>query len=167
LHLARIDGTEVRKLATFDGHPFFVRWSRDGRIVRLSVSTEKDVASSLWEVSIDDGHVQRLLPGWDPSWYTCCGNWTADGKYYVFQSRSNIWALREKTGFLQRGSREPVQLTNGPMAAYWPLPSLDGKRVYLRGHPDPHRVRPLRSTVASIRSRVDRCVRMGSRILGG
>jgi hypothetical protein len=29
LHLARSDGTEVRKLATVDGYPFFVRWSPD------------------------------------------------------------------------------------------------------------------------------------------
>jgi Tol biopolymer transport system component len=133
LHLARIDGAEIRKLATFDGHPFFVRWSPDAHTVRLSVSTEKDTASSLWEVSLDGGRVQKMLPGWDPSWYTCCGNWTADGKYFVFQSKSNIWALREKPGFLRRGSREPLQLTAGPVAAYWPLPSLDGKRVFFEG----------------------------------
>ncbi len=138
LHLARSDGTEVRKLATFAGHPFFVRWSPDGRFVRLSVSnagsTTQDTAASLWEVSVDDGRARRLLPGWDPSWYNCCGNWTANGKYYVFQSRSNIWALREKTGFFQRTSPEPVQLTTGPMAMYWPLPSLDGKRLFIAGY---------------------------------
>jgi Tol biopolymer transport system component len=134
LHLARSDGTEVRKLATFEGFPFFVRWSPDGRSVRLSVSIAKDTVSSLWEVSIGDGRVERLLPGWNPSGYTCCGNWTADGKYFVFQSGSNIWALREGTGFLRRASHEPVQLTTGPMTAYWPLPSLDGKRVFIAGY---------------------------------
>jgi serine/threonine protein kinase/Tol biopolymer transport system component len=134
LHLARSDGTEVRKLATFEGFPFFVRWSPDGRSVRLSVSIAKDTVSSLWEVSIGDGRVERLLPGWNPSGYTCCGNWTADGKYFVFQSGSNIWALRERTGFLRRASHEPVQLTTGPMTAYWPLPSLDGKRVFIAGY---------------------------------
>jgi Tol biopolymer transport system component len=75
-----------------------------------------------------------LLPDWDPSWYNCCGNWTADGKYFVFQSRSNIWALREKAGFLRRAARQPFQLTTGPMAAYWPLPSRDGKRVFIAGY---------------------------------
>ena len=52
----------------------------------------------------------------------------------MFQSRSNIWALREKAGLFQRTSREPVQLTAGPMAAYWPLPSLDGKRIFIAGY---------------------------------
>jgi Tol biopolymer transport system component len=134
LHLARSDGTEVRKLAAFAGYPFFVRWSPDGHRLRLSVSGRGDTAASLWEVSVDDGHVTLLLPDWDPSWYNCCGSWTADGKYFVFQSRSNIWALREKAGFLRRAIRQPFQLTTGPMAAYWPLPSLDGKRLFIAGY---------------------------------
>jgi Tol biopolymer transport system component len=134
LHLARSDGTEVRKLAMFAGYPFFVRWSPDGQRLRLSVSGTGDTAASLWEVSVDDGHVTPLLPGWDPSWYNCCGSWTADGKYFVFQSRSNIWALREKAGFLRRAARQPFQLTTGPMAAYWPLPSRDGKRLFIAGY---------------------------------
>jgi Tol biopolymer transport system component len=134
LHLARSDGTEVRKLATFAGYPFFVRWSPDGRRLRLSVSGTGDTAASLWEVSVDDGRVKPLLPDWDPSWYNCCGSWTTDGKYFVFQSRSNIWALGEKAGLLRRAIRQPFQLTTGPMAAYWPLPSRDGKRVFIAGY---------------------------------
>jgi Tol biopolymer transport system component len=134
LHLARSDGTEIRKLATFSGYPFFVRWSPDGHRLRLSVSNAGDTAASLWEVSVDDGHVRPVLPDWDPSWYNCCGSWTADGKYFVFQSKSNVWALRENAGFLRRASRQPFQLTTGPMAAYWPLPSRDGKRLFIAGY---------------------------------
>jgi serine/threonine protein kinase/Tol biopolymer transport system component len=134
LHLARSDGTEVRKLATVTGYPFFVRWSPDGQRLRLSVSSAWDTAASLWEVSVDNGRMSPVLPGWDPSWYNCCGSWTADGKYFVFQSRSNVWALREKAGFLRRAAQQPVQLTTGPMAAYWPLPSRDGKRLFIAGY---------------------------------
>ena len=134
LHLARSDGTEVRKLATLDGFPFFVRWSPDGRKLRVSVSKESDTSATLWEVSIDDDHARPLFPDWSPSWYTCCGTWTADGRYFVFQSRSNIWATREKAGLFERASHEPVQLTTGPLAAYWPLPSLDEKRIFIAGY---------------------------------
>jgi serine/threonine protein kinase/Tol biopolymer transport system component len=134
LHLARSDGTEVRKLATLNGFPFFVRWSPDGRRLRVSVSKDGDTTATLWEVSVDDGHARRLFPDWNPAWYTCCGNWTADGKYYVFQSRANIWATRDNRGFFERIGSEPVQLTRGPMAAYWPLPSADGKRIFFAGY---------------------------------
>jgi eukaryotic-like serine/threonine-protein kinase len=96
LHLARSDGTEVRRLATFDGFPFFVRWSPDGRRLRVSVSKERDTTATLWEVSIGDDRARPLLPDWNPSWYTCCGTWTADGRYFVFQSRSNIWQCGRK-----------------------------------------------------------------------
>jgi len=134
LHLARSDGTELRTLATAAGRPFFVRWSPDGRRLRFSVSNSDDSASSLWEVSLGDGRLRPLLPGWDPRWYTCCGNWTADGRYYVFQSRGNIWARRENASFLRWAGQEPVQLTKGPLAAYWPVPSPDGKRLFISGH---------------------------------
>ncbi len=137
LHLAASDGTELRKLASVAGTPFFVRWSPDGRKLRFSVSGSgtNDTASTLWEVSVDDGRMRPLLPGWDPSWYTCCGAWTPDGRYFVFQSRGNLWAMREKAGFLQRAGRQPVQLTTtGSLSPYWPLPSLDGKRLFVSSY---------------------------------
>jgi serine/threonine protein kinase/Tol biopolymer transport system component len=137
LHLAGSDGTELRKLASVAGTPFFVRWSPDGRKLRFSVSSSgtNDTASALWEVSVDDGQMRPLFPGWDPSWYTCCGAWTPDARYFVFQSRGNLWALREKAGFLQRAGRKPVQLTTtGSLAPYWPLPSLDGKRLFVSSY---------------------------------
>jgi WD40 repeat protein len=69
LHLARSDGAELRKLATVDGFPFFVRWSPEGRRIRLSISKDGDTTATLWEVSVDDGRARQLLPGWDPSWF--------------------------------------------------------------------------------------------------
>jgi len=134
LHLARNDGTEVRKLATVDGIPYFVRWSPDGRRLRFSIAAPGDSSSSLWEISISDGRLRPLLPGWNPQRYTCCGTWTPDGKYCVFQSRSNLWALREKMGLFPRASGEPIQLATGPLEVYWPLPSLDGKRIFFAGY---------------------------------
>jgi len=84
LHIARSDGTEVRKLATFSGEPFWMRWAPDGSRVRFSVDPRG--ASSLWEARIDGNRAYPPLPGWDPSSPTCCGNWTPDGKYFVFEA---------------------------------------------------------------------------------
>ena len=75
-----------------------------------------------------------MLPGWKG--FYCCGNWTKDGKYYVFQStsdsRTDIWALRERTGLFRKGNGEPVQLTAGPMDFRSPV-SSDGKRLFVIG----------------------------------
>ena len=138
LHIALRDGTEVRKLATAAGDPLFLRWSPDGSKVRFSLQ-ERGGKRSLWEVSVDSGELRPLLPGWNPSLSVCCGSWSPDGKYFVFQAAgngtSNIWALREEPG-LHWGGREPVQVTTGPMAAYAPVFSPDGKRLFINGAQD-------------------------------
>src|SRR5436190_1733660 len=91
--------------------------------------------TSIEEVSADGGRPHALFPGWNGVY--CCGNWTPGGEYYVFQStfnwRTDIWALRERTGLLWRGNNEPVQLTAGPMDFRSPVPSLDGKRLFVIG----------------------------------
>jgi Tol biopolymer transport system component/DNA-binding winged helix-turn-helix (wHTH) protein len=148
LHVARSDGTEVRKLATLALDPFWVRWSPDGGSVRFSVApnaaraaeTEPlltDPAASIWEARIDGDRAYPLLPGWNPASNACCGNWTPDGKYFVFEAvvkgKAGVWALREKRGWFQRAERGPFQLTDGPLGSYWPVPSADGKRLFVNG----------------------------------
>jgi Tol biopolymer transport system component len=134
LHIARNDGTEVRKLATLGSVPAWVRWSPDGSKVRFSLD------DSLWEAPIDGNRAYPLLPGWNPSWRVCCGNWTPDGKYFVFQAGANgsfnIWALREKAEWFHRVERGPFQLTNSPLRMVWPVPSSDGKRLFVDGRQD-------------------------------
>jgi Tol biopolymer transport system component/DNA-binding winged helix-turn-helix (wHTH) protein len=133
LHLARSDGTEVRKVATLPGDLYWLRWSPDGSRVRFSLQPLEGGVYSLWEARIDGNRAYPLLAGWKPSSYSCCGNWTPDGKYFVFQTDMNLWALREKVGLFQRAERGPFQLTNGPLPVAWPVPSTDGKRLFVNG----------------------------------
>ena len=146
LHLARSDGTEIRKLAKLAGVPYLVRWSPDGSRVRFSLVA--GVKASLWEARIDGDHAYPLLPGWNPSLSVCCGNWTPDGKYFVFQTSEkvapvewkaawgnvNLWAIREKLGLFEHAARGPFQLTNGPLAMFFPVSSADGKRLFADGY---------------------------------
>lgn len=131
LHIARRDGTKVRDLAAFAGVPDAVRWSPDGSRVRFSVGVGGSGVESLWEARVYGNRAYPLLPGWNAS----CGNWTPDGRYFVFTANmkgdGNTWALREKTRWFQRAERDPFQLTNGPIGAIWPAPSADGKRLFI------------------------------------
>ena len=83
-HIARSDGTEVRKLVSFSGTPFRVRWSPDGSRVRFSVGTMNG-GSLLWDMPIGGTHASRLLPGWTEASKARCGIWTPDGKYFYLR----------------------------------------------------------------------------------
>ncbi len=138
LHLAKPDGSESRRLVTLPGPAFSPRWSPDGKVLRFTIEDEKTSSSSLWEVASDGTRLHPLLPGWSNSPSECCGNWTIDGSYFVFRSErvantSNLWAIREKSGFLRGNHSEPVQLTTGPTMMHALVPSRDGKKLFAIG----------------------------------
>ena len=93
--------------------------------------------NSIWETSNDGSGLRVLLSGRTGASDPLQGNWTPDGKYYLYQatrgSRSDIWAVRESGDAFHRVSREPVQLTAGPLSFFSPQPSVDGKRIFAIG----------------------------------
>ncbi len=140
LYRAKNDGTDATKLVSLPGAASWPHWSPDGSRLRLTLSDTKTGFSSIWEVSADGKMPHPLLPGWNRSPAECCGNWTPDGKYFVFQATHNdkteIWAISEKRGPLglfRKTAGEPVQLTAGQMNSLAPVLSPDGKKLYVIG----------------------------------
>jgi serine/threonine protein kinase/Tol biopolymer transport system component len=136
LYFANADGTGSRKLSSTPGPLYFFRYSPDGSRLRFTVWDLKRNGESIWEASPDGSSPHRFLPDWNPGGTECCGTWTSDGKYYVFQATvagsTNLWALREG-GFFSKRGREPVQLTTGPMQYARPVVSKDGKKIFFVG----------------------------------
>lgn len=137
LHLVKSDGTQSRKLTTVVGRPQWPRWAPNGRRIRFTVRDDKTNLPSLWEIAADGTTLHPLLPGWNKPAGECCGNWTPDGRYYVFQSTRNwttsVWAVQEEGSFFQQARPEPVRLPLGPMNFYAPVPSPDGKKLFAVG----------------------------------
>ncbi len=143
--IARSDGTDDRKLASVPGMAYLPRWSPDGKRLRFTLAREaylvskhsvtQMAASTLWEISADGTQLHALLPGWHDA--QCCGNWTRDGRYFVFQGirngTSSVWAMRERASVFQTAAEKPVELTTGPMSSYGPVPSRDGKQLFVGG----------------------------------
>jgi Tol biopolymer transport system component len=134
------DGGHRRKLFTIPDRFRWFFWpmvSPDGRLLRLTLGDRAGPGTLLWEVHTDGSHLRPLLSGWNEGARVCCGSWTPDGKYFIFQATSNgissLWAMRETGDLWHKVSHEPVQLTEGAMSAEAPLPSRDGKRIFFIG----------------------------------
>ena len=135
LYVADHDGAGMRKLVSMQQAVGGARFSPDGAHIRFTVADIVNGTYSLWEVAKDGGGLRPLLPGWNTRPSECCGRWTADGSYYLFRSTNvagtNIWAISERTGVFRRGSRQPVQLTNGPLNYEAVEPSRDGHKLFV------------------------------------
>jgi len=133
LFLAQADGSRPQKFADLPGFGFWLRWSPDGSRLRFSIRDAAHQTISLWELNAKGGDLHPLLPGWSETPSECCGNWTADGKFFVFQSRhggpSDLWVLDggKFTG------HDPRQLTNGPLDFQSPVGGVQGHRIFFVG----------------------------------
>jgi serine/threonine protein kinase/Tol biopolymer transport system component len=134
LFLARSDGTEARKLVTVPGLPYDPQFSPDETKLRFSISDPKSGDRALWEISAQGTNPHPLLPGLHTPADEEHGKWTPDGKYFVFHSKGQIWVFPEKTGFIRRSIGTPIRLTDSPLNLDSPLPSKDGKKLFMVGH---------------------------------
>jgi Tol biopolymer transport system component/DNA-binding winged helix-turn-helix (wHTH) protein len=136
LYRAGKDGAESGKLATFPGIPSWPRWSPDTSRLRVTVTDSVTGFSSLWEVPADGKTPHSILAGWNQAPSECCGSWTPDGKYFIFQAtrdgKTDIWAIHERRG-LAGSSSQPVRLTAGQMNSLAPMVSPNGKKLYVIG----------------------------------
>ena len=133
LFLAKSDGTDARKLVTVPGVPDDPQFSPDETELRFSMRDPMTGDRSLWEVSSQGTHLHPLLRGWHTPADEEHGKWTADGRYFVFESKGQIWVLSEKTGFFRRSIGKPVKLTDSPLNLGSPLPSRDGRKLFVVG----------------------------------
>ena len=130
------DGSQPRRLATVGGQVIDLRVSRDGHKLRFDVVDTRNGSSAIWELQSDGSNLHPLLPAWNNEPREYCGAWTADGKYFLFQSfrdgRTNVWALPEKSSWWSR-DKKPIQLTNGPLDFSSPAASRDSERIFTVG----------------------------------
>jgi eukaryotic-like serine/threonine-protein kinase len=137
--LAKADGTDARKLQTMQAFVSGLIWAPDGSRLRVSTTeisqsgTTVNVGEqTIWEVGADGANPHRLFAGWAGASDACCGQWTWDGKYFVFQSQGQIWVL-PKEGRFFHGDAQPIQLTSSPMSLQSPMPSKDGTKLFVVG----------------------------------
>lgn len=131
------DGQPARKLFMAPGQVSFIAVSPDAKVIRFTVRDMAAKAEALWETSAQGGNVRRLLPDWSGHASACCGRWTRDGRYYVFQSRRNgrvdLWALPTRRFFRSAKQDLPLLLTTGPLEYSRALPGKDPTSLFVIG----------------------------------
>jgi serine/threonine protein kinase/Tol biopolymer transport system component len=133
LFVANSDGSQSHKLFSATDVVLDPAWSPDSTVIRFRVGGTFNSGGSLWQVSADGTNPHPLLPSWHAPPNECCGQWSPDGKYFVFGSQGNIWARAEKGNLFGKTDSQPVQLTSGPMSFSSPLFSKDGKKLFVTG----------------------------------
>jgi Tol biopolymer transport system component len=114
-----------------------MRCSPDGLRLRFTLNDEKTNSHSLWEINTDGRNAHSLLAGSNDPLDACCGVWTSDGKYYVFQThsrsgRKDLWVLPEGRSWSAK-RKGLTKLTNGPLAFDSPQSSRDGQKLFAIG----------------------------------
>ena len=135
LFIAEHGGANPGKIATASNSVADITVSPDGARLRFTVSDLVNNTSAIWEARADGSNMRPLFPGWNNPSNECCGHWTPDGKYFIFQSTrqaaSNIWIVPDRSDWWRKVSTEPVQLTTGPLQFSSPLPGRDGKKLFV------------------------------------
>ena len=143
IYLAGANGTQVHELFTASGSVFAPRFSPDGKIIRFTVSDVAQNTTQLWEIAQDGSNPHALLANWPHASTACCGSWTSDGRYYVFQASqtvphtltlfTSLWALPGSATGPDGGASSVVQLTSGPMSFGKASLARDSKRMWAIG----------------------------------
>lgn len=116
--------------ANLPGPAYWMRWSPDRSVLRFTIVDPPTQKLSLWQISRDDRTPRPVLSEWGKQSSNCCGNWSADGSEYVFQSEqgleTDLWSLG-------KGGSTPQRLTDGPLKFLEPVAAKSGRRIYFLG----------------------------------
>jgi Tol biopolymer transport system component len=129
--VASLENGRSTAFATVPGRAFWPRWSPDGKLLRFTIIDTVNHTSSLWEISGDRRVSHPLLKNWSGSPHECCGIWTADGKFFVFEATkdgyTDLWKMNAHF------DSSPVRITNGPLSYKAPSPGRSGEQIFFIG----------------------------------
>ena len=149
LFVVHPDGTQLREIARPNGRPHAPAWSEDGEVIRFHADNAGSNTSSIWEMNADGSKLHPILASVTQPASQSAGQWTADGKYFLFSGCENndctLWAIREAWNWFRWAHHGPVQLTQGPDSLHISIPAQTGSRVFafsLRSHRELKKIDP-------------------------
>jgi Tol biopolymer transport system component/DNA-binding winged helix-turn-helix (wHTH) protein len=118
---------------TVGGSIRFVRWSPDGKRVRLTVFDKAAERNSIWEVDVRPQTAGRVEALSQRVPFVEGGSWSIDGRYFFFQSgvglQRDLWAASDARWLPNFVQSKPVALTQGFGSWLSPVSLPDGSGV--------------------------------------
>ena len=138
IHVVNIDGSNDRTLPMENGRSaaYVSSWVDDDTLVINRNDTQTDEGGP-WKINVKTGVGAPIGPEdkQDPL-MACCAKWFPQYDAFLVQrfhrKEADIWAIPASGGFLRKRP-DFVRLTSGPLAYTSPVPSFDGKRIFVFG----------------------------------
>jgi Tol biopolymer transport system component len=129
-------GANVRKIWDAPGEVDTAYFSPDSRLIAATVVDGTNVAK-IWELKSDGGSPHRLDLHWPEDADQSEGQWTPDGKHFVFLSRgvaqTNIYEVIRPPWFAFWKKPSAVRITEGQMDVLAATPSRDSAGLFMVG----------------------------------
>ena len=143
------DGTQIRQLAHVEGRPRSPAWSPDGGSIRFTLDLGEFGTPSIWEMTADGTGLHAMLSKTAHPSRQSAGNWTADGKYFLFSGCEeydcNLWGIRNAWSWFRRSHHSPFPLTSGPDSLHAAIPAQMSSRIFafsFRSRPELGKIDP-------------------------
>jgi len=143
VYVGERDGSNPRKIWDAPGRVYLPYFSPDSRRIRVIVASNNAAAglragnSRLWELNADGSDPHRLDFDWPDNADQQFGQWTPDGKHFIFLSSregaSNLYELIEPPWFMPWKKPTAVRITGGQLDVLSATPSRDSSGVFIIG----------------------------------
>jgi Tol biopolymer transport system component len=134
--VSRGDGSDIRKIWDAPGETRAPYFSPDSLRIGVTVSTQGN-PSEIWELNVDGSSPHRLDVGWPEGVDMSDGQWTPDGRHFVFSSRrdgeSDLYELVQPPWFEFWRKPHAVRLTAGDINVLAATPSHDSAGLFVVG----------------------------------
>ncbi len=138
IYVSHSDGSNLKKIwdaPSYSEAPYF---SPDSRRIRVTVTGfDQNSSPNIWELNVDGSNPHRLALDWPENADQTHGQWTRDGKHFIFMSSreglNNIYELIQPSWFEFWKKPSAVRLTGGQIDVLDATPGRDNNGLFMIG----------------------------------
>ncbi|HXM11073.1 MAG TPA: protein kinase [Terriglobales bacterium] len=138
IYVSDTQGANLRQIWEAPAHVATPYFSPDSHRIRVTVDgVKQDTSPNIWELNVDGSNPHRLALDWPEDADQTHGQWTRDGKHFIFVSsregRNNLYELTQPSWFEFWKKTTAVRLTAGQIDVLGATPSRDNDGLFIIG----------------------------------